>query len=531
MCLIRAMANSACFLFHNNKVNFMNPTHHSLKLGLLTLSISGCLLANGAMANVQYQTVNTPEPRTIITTDPELDDLNSMLRVLLYSNEIHISGLVLSSSRYHFSGDKAQGIEPHRWYAPNSPSHIEMALDAYSQVYHNLKQHDKNYPSPQSLTALYRIGNIKNVGDMEEDTPGSDLIKQVLLDDQKGPIFLQAWGGLNTIARALASIQQQYGKSADWPTIYKKVSEKAIITSFGLQDATYDNYLKPNWPDIQTREVSTNIWGYFARKTVLPEDKIYLSKDWTQTHVSNIKPMGAEYRVWGDGKQMAEGFDKEDYFGLSNLSKEQLEAKGYMVWMPPQEQGSFVSEGDSSNFSLLINNGLESWADPRWGGWGGRQSIVAADKNHWSNATSKDKAPDGSYPNDYPASRWWGDIQRDFAARLQWSVTSNYQEANHAPSVKVKEGNRVTGAADDAVILTPITTDPDGNSVTTTLWQYPEAGTYNGLIALAKTESGQWRFTIPNNAKHGDTIHIIAQAKDNGSPAMTHYQRIIVTVN
>jgi hypothetical protein len=33
-------------------------------------------------------------PRTIVTTDPELDDLNSLLRLLLYSNEIDIVGLV-----------------------------------------------------------------------------------------------------------------------------------------------------------------------------------------------------------------------------------------------------------------------------------------------------------------------------------------------------------------------------------------------------------------------------------------------------
>ena len=26
-------------------------------------------------------------PRTVVTTDPELDDLNSMLRLLLHSNE------------------------------------------------------------------------------------------------------------------------------------------------------------------------------------------------------------------------------------------------------------------------------------------------------------------------------------------------------------------------------------------------------------------------------------------------------------
>ena len=41
---------------------------------------------------------------------------------------------------------------------------------------------------------VYRVGNIKNVGDMSEDTPGSDLIKQILLDDRDDLVFLQAWG-------------------------------------------------------------------------------------------------------------------------------------------------------------------------------------------------------------------------------------------------------------------------------------------------------------------------------------------------
>jgi hypothetical protein len=508
----------------------MNSTYKCLKLGLLSISIGGCFSVNMASAEVDYHDVITPLPRTIITTDPELDDLNSMLRTLLYSNEIKISGLVVSSSRFHYSGDKSLGIDPYRWYSASGKSHIEIAIDAYSKVYNNLKNHDKNYPSPQSLTELYRLGNIKNVGDMLDDTSGSDLIKQVLLDDQDGLVFLQAWGGLNTIARALASIQTEYGTSPDWPHIHEKVSKKAVITSFGLQDSTYNEYIKPNWPDIQTREVSTNIWGYFARNTVLPEDKIYLSKDWIQANVSSITPMGSEYRVWGDGKQMAAGFDDEDYFGLSNLSKEQLEDKGYKVWMPPQEKGSFISEGDSSNFAILINNGLDSWADPKWGGWGGRQSVDPTDSSHWSNANSKDMAPDGSYPDDYAASRWWGDIQRDFSARLQWSIRSSFAEANHAPTIKIKEGNRVGAHQGDIVKLTPITSDPDGNSVSTVLWYYKEASIYSGSIEIKTHDTGQWTFTIPEDAKVGDTLHIIAESQDDGSPSMTRYQRIIVTV-
>ena len=62
------------------------------------------------------------------------------------------------------------------------------------------------------------------------------------------------------------------------------------------------------------------------------------------------------------------------------------------------------------------------------------------------------------------------------------------------------------------------------------LWQYKEAGTYLGYVDLKKNDAGQWNVTIPKNAKSGDTIHIIAESKDDGSPVMTRYQRIIVTV-
>lgn len=53
-------------------------------------------------------------PRVVVTTDPELDDLNSLLRFLLYSNELRIEGLVYASSKFHYAGDPAAGVEPHR---------------------------------------------------------------------------------------------------------------------------------------------------------------------------------------------------------------------------------------------------------------------------------------------------------------------------------------------------------------------------------------------------------------------------------
>src|SRR5919206_313273 len=67
-----------------------------------------------------------------------------------------------------------------------------------------------SYPMPAELKSKIRWGNVEFDGDISKDSPGSDLIKSLLLDDQPGPLYLLAWGGGSTIARALKSIQDQY---------------------------------------------------------------------------------------------------------------------------------------------------------------------------------------------------------------------------------------------------------------------------------------------------------------------------------
>ena len=49
------------------------------------------------------------------------------------------------------------------------------------------------------------------------------------------------------------------------------MSEKAVITSWGQQDTTFRDYIRPNWPELENREVSTSIWGYFLRRVPAPE--------------------------------------------------------------------------------------------------------------------------------------------------------------------------------------------------------------------------------------------------------------------
>jgi hypothetical protein len=479
------------------------------------------------------------KPRTIVTTDPELDDLNSLIRMLLYSNEIRIEGLVYSSSQHHYLGDPAAGIPQYRWKF--GPSHIEDALAAYDQVDRNLRRHDADFPTAAELRSVYRVGNIKNVGDMSESTPGSQLIANALLADRPGPLYLEAWGGTNTIARGLKDIEERYRGTPKWDAIYETVSNKAIITRFGAQDNTYATYIAPNWPQIENRQVSTGIWGYGTRNSILPEDRFLVDPEWTRDNVSEVGPLGELYRVWGDGKFMATFFDDEDFFGfdttLPENSREALIARGYFVWTALQPPGAFISEGDSSNFALLVDNGLRSYEDATRGGWGGRQVLSSTDPLLFSPPSSAagDVNPaTGTRTNGFHASRWWRDIQMDFAARLLWSVTRDPDRANHEPTAMVPRSQlNITVKPGKRVRLVGAAWDSDRDDVTSEWWHYPEAGTYGGTVQM--TSAGWERvpiaqFVVPQDAQPGQTIHLILEVTDDGTPAMTSYQRVIATV-
>ena len=60
-----------------------------------------------------------------------------MIRFLLYANEWDIQGLVHSSSKFHWKGDKdhkENNWEPVQW--------LDKQLAAYEQILPNLKLHD-----------------------------------------------------------------------------------------------------------------------------------------------------------------------------------------------------------------------------------------------------------------------------------------------------------------------------------------------------------------------------------------------------
>jgi hypothetical protein len=97
------------------------------------------------------------KPRTVVTTDMEQDDLASLIRYLLYTNDVDTQGLVYTSGRYHWAGD-GKGTEfflPDReyktpqtsWRWTGTRTIQDQVLKAYAEVYPNLRRHDRDYPS------------------------------------------------------------------------------------------------------------------------------------------------------------------------------------------------------------------------------------------------------------------------------------------------------------------------------------------------------------------------------------------------
>ncbi|HYK46346.1 MAG TPA: nucleoside hydrolase-like domain-containing protein, partial [Parafilimonas sp.] len=467
---------------------------------------------------------------------------------------VQVEGLIYASSGFHWKGDGkgTKWFVPGREYArfgldtcpceswrwAKDEHFIHEAVEAYAKVYPNLKMHDANYPAPDELRSKIRYGNIEFDGDISKDSPGSDLIKSLMLDDKPGPLFITAWGGQSTIARALKSIQEQYEYTTEWEQIKKKIARKVILLPSGDQDDTYANYIKPNWPDIDYRQFTGGPnYGYGAQLRAKPEDSTYLTATWMKENISDRGPLGALYRVWGDGKQMVKG-DKMDYFGLSGYTDDQLRKMGYVVWMPVQTKGSWLGEGDDFTFMNMLGNGLRAYQAASYGGWGGRAlsdrdeqnfSFQMSDTSQQAMAsalssmnTQSNKAAN-IYPDFFPAA------QQDFAARLKWSVTPKYTDANHQPVIKIEGPLAVLASPAETIRLNGNVSDPDGNSVSIKWWQF-HVGTYQGSVDISNANSAQAKVTIPKDAVGGQTIHVMIEATDNGTPALTSYQRIIITV-
>ena len=475
--------------------------HHVAYLQLLRVALATLLLG-------EFGTLTASEkPRVIVTTDGEIDDECSMVRFLLYANEFDVEGIITSSSQYHWQGHKWAGDD---WMQPY--------LAAYAEVYPNLVKHDPRYPTPEFLRARTFLANVKAEGEMDEVTAGSQRIVEVLLNDSdQRPVWIQAWGGTNTIARALKTIEQQH------PERMAEVAKKIRFYFIWEQDDTYQKYIRPRWGKygIQTIISDQFIALFYHWKKYIPvEQQAYLVGSWMKANIlENHGPLCALYKAHG----------KSD--------------KGF-------SEGDFRSEGDSPAFLHNIPNGLRSDESPEWGGWGGR--FVRVRENTWLDPVSEAgyQYPVGRWftnsawgrqrlktaiPNDpelvaylKPQWRWIPALQNDFAARADWCVL-DFKEANHAPVARVN-GPLTRGVEPgETVRLAATASDPDGDKLTFRWWQYSEADSAAATVNIDGSNSvDHASFVTPNEP--GKQIHIILEVTDDGTPPLVGYQRIVCNI-
>ncbi len=480
---------------------------------LISVTFGACSNQNSKINNTDHTNV---KPRVIVTSDGEIDDECSLVRFLLYSNEWDIEGIVSSSSQYHWQG--------HRWAGDDW---AEPYLGAYTKVYPNLVKHDLDYPTPDYLKERTVLGNVKAEGEIDEVTPGSQLIVKALLDKTDDrPIWLQAWGGCNTISRALKTIEEEH------PERMAEVAKKTRLFFIWEQDSTYQSYVRPNWGKYNMLTIiSDQFWAIaYQWNKILSEDKrTYFESDWMKSNIL------------------------EDHGPLCSLYKAHVPGSHGLSGDIDFNDGDFRSEGDSPAFLHTIPTGLRNMESPDFGGWGGRYVLVR--ENTWLDPVPFEgyEYPEGrwytrsawgrmymreTYPENQkqmteyfkPLVRWAGAFQNDFAARADWCVHS-YEDANHPPVVELGHSADFKAQPGETVKLSAQgTSDPDGNMLYYHWWQYGEVDTYNGTIEIQNAEQQDASLTVPGDAMKGETLHIICEVTDNGVPSLTRYQRIVIGI-
>ncbi len=451
----------------------------------MKFSLTVILLLATAFTPWQVDARRVEKPRVIVTTDGEIDDRSSMVRFLMYASDYDVAGIV------QVNGVQKDGHSKERW--------IEEQIAYYKEVLPNLRKHNPDYPDAEELLKVVSVGN-ENRADLRKappllsDSEGAQLIIRTLLDDDPRPVHILAWGGANTQANALWQIKEHYTEK-EW----QRAVKKARLYCIWYQDGG-GKWIEENLPEI------------FIYESGAPD------RD------------GAWRYVWD--------YMSVDYYFKNRLSKNPKELQKIMdkPWLNehikvghgplcaayPQ---AYTSEGDTPSYMSLINNGLEQHLDYTLGGWGGRPEFRKG--NHLQDGKDWNK---GVLDTHYVFQRWLTAAQNDWAARADWCVKP-YEEANHAPVVKLSHKKELTKRVGRAVTLDAgRTTDPDGDRLTFRWWQYAEADSYAGEVAITNADKAEATFVVPVDAKTGDTLQFICEVTDNGTPALTHYARVIVTV-
>jgi len=438
--------------------------------------------------------------RVLVLTDieNEPDDAESMVRFMVYSNMWDVEGLVATTS-IHQRDKIADG-------------RIKEIVTAYGKVRNNLLLHEPGFATESYLQSIIKKGyanyGMNAVGE-GKDSEGSNWIISVVDKKDDRPLWVTVWGGANCLAQALWKVKHTRSKEA----VEQFVSKLRVYTISDQDDS--GPWIRKNFPGlfyiVSPGVHSKNGYHYSTWTGISGDnrhgfggaDSTIISNKWLLENVrTNHGPLGAEYPEW-----------------------------------------KYIMEGDTPSFLYLMNNGLGNPEHPDYGSWGGRYEwytpryrkwfMEEETRPIWSNAEDEVKGVDDNYYSSDKATiwRWRSAYQNDFAARMDWCV-KKYSEANHPPIAKLNHANNMEVIAGDTVRLSAAgSTDPDGNQLNYEWMHYPEPGTYQGNHILSiRDYNKQSAYFIAPMVTQAETIHIVLLLTDNGLPALTRYQRVIITV-
>jgi Protein of unknown function (DUF1593) len=448
--------------------------------------------------------------RLFVLTDigNEPDDQMSLVRLLLYSNEIEIEGLVATTSTWQ--------------RAKVSPEIIRQVVAAYGKVQPNLLLHSPTYPTEAELLAQVSSGQsaygMAATGPDKLSDGAKALIAAADRDDPR-PLWISVWGGANTLAQALGHVRATRSAEA-----LERFVAKLWVYSISDQDDA-GPWIRREFPKLK----------YIVKPS--PADGAeYASATWTGISGDRFyrNCQGAEFTTVSN-----------EWLDANIRSKGPL-GKAYPKYM-------FIMEGDTPAFLNLIPNGLHVPERPEWGGWGGRyllrqpygetRPIWTQGGDSFTRVTSADTV-NGVTSDQATVWRWRTEFQHDFAARMDWTIKA-YKAANHPPVVKVSQTLRIDK---DGTVTTQLdaraSSDPDGDRLQFKWFHYAEAGAgWSDNLAEVIVGSKGPLATVTSVAPcrkawidglvpcNGDgQAHVVLAVTDNGKPALTRYWRVILQV-
>lgn len=502
----------------------MNATHFPILLVALTLALP---LRSAAAPTP----TDSSRHRLIILADMgnEPDEEQQMAHMFVCGNEFDLEALIAVTGK--FLREDAKEEYRRRLH----PELFHRLIDGYAKVLQNLKLHATGWPEADYLRSLVFEGQkrygIADVGE-GKSSPGSEAIGKALLKDDSRPIWVVVNAGANTLAQALWDLRAQH---KDNPTKLAALVAKLRVFENGAQDNTGAwichefpaiHWIRSNYqtyayggPGGRDGGLATGLGPYFWKPYPYSVEGQH---QWLKEHVQNGHgALGELYpdRRWGK----TVGF---------------MEGGGTVPWLG------------------LVNKGLFEINQPSSGGWSGRFTTEKV-ANVWSRHADikRDEqkvAPFFTYreagdvwtdpesgetlQGDYvPVWRWRPAMYADFICRMDWCVKT-FKEANHHP-VAAFNGDKsdtilrpkvLAGAALECDASA--STDPDGDELIYSWWQYEEAGTYPGRVFIEKPDAAKAKIHIPTGAG-GKQIHGILEVRDkNPIASLRDYRRVVIDV-